>query len=159
MTDLRELAEKAWRGELDLQFEHHPVHRHYPGSCELAPGVLAMKGLAGFYAVDSGDGIVLVDSGTVQDTRRLHESVRAWRPDVPVAAVVFTHHHVDHVMGVFPFDEEAAKRGWPRPIVYAHEAVPAHFDRYLATLGFNTAINRRQFAIDAPNFKWPDRYR
>ena len=159
MTDLRDLAEKAWRGELDLQHEHHPVHRHYPGSCELAPGVLAMKGLAGFYAFDSGDGIVLVDSGTVQDTRRLHESVRAWRPDAPVAAVVFTHHHVDHVMGVFPFDEEAAKRGWPRPIVYAHEAVPAHFDRYLATLGFNTAINRRQFAIDAPNFKWPDRYR
>ena len=26
MKDLLELAELAWNGELDLQFEHHPVH-------------------------------------------------------------------------------------------------------------------------------------
>jgi alkyl sulfatase BDS1-like metallo-beta-lactamase superfamily hydrolase len=159
MTDLRELAEKAWRGELELEHEHHPVHRHYPGWCELEAGLLALKGLAGFYAADTGDGLVLLDTGSVQDTRRLHQAVREWRPDTPVAAAIYTHHHVDHVMGVFPFDEEAAGRGWPRPVVYAHESLPGHFDRYRATLGLNTAINRRQFAIDAPTFRWPERYR
>ena len=29
MKDLLELAELAWNGELDLQFEHHPVHMIY----------------------------------------------------------------------------------------------------------------------------------
>jgi alkyl sulfatase BDS1-like metallo-beta-lactamase superfamily hydrolase len=159
VTDLKELAEKAWRGELDLRVEHHPVHRHYPGWCELAPGLLGMKGIAGFYVVDTGDGLVLLDSGSVQDTQRLFDAVHQWRPGVAVVAAVYTHHHVDHVMGVFPFDEEAAQQGRPRPVVYAHESLPAHFDRYRATLGLNTAINRRQFAIDAPGFRWPERYR
>ena len=31
MKDLLELAELAWHGELDLQFEHHPVHMFYNG--------------------------------------------------------------------------------------------------------------------------------
>ena len=159
MTDLKELAERAWQGDLDLRLEHHPVHRHYPGWCELANGLLAMKGIAGFYVVDTGDGLVLLDTGSVQDTKRLFEAVREWRPQGAVVAAVYTHHHVDHVMGVFPFDEEAARNGRPRPVVYAHQSLPAHFDRYLATLGLNTAINRRQFAIDAPGFSWPERYR
>ena len=33
--------------------------------------------------------------------------------------------------------------------------MPEHFDRYLKTLGWNTAINRRQFAINVPHFTWP----
>ena len=57
------------------------------------------------------------------------------------------------------FDEERERRGWPPPVVYAHELLPAHFDRCLRTLGWNTAINRRQFAIDVPKFRLPDRYR
>ncbi|HVS63784.1 MAG TPA: alkyl sulfatase dimerization domain-containing protein [Thermoanaerobaculia bacterium] len=191
MTDLLDLAERAWRGELDLQFEHHPVHTHYAGATELAPGLLALKGIAGMYAVDcaadddggddggddgddgddgggddadddgggGGGGLVLLDTGSVLDTARLHQAVRTWRPDAPLRAAVYSHHHVDHVMGVAPFDAEAAERGWARPTVYAHELLPGHFDRYLATLGFNTAINRRQFAIDAPHFRWPSSYR
>ena len=42
--DLLELAERAWNGELDLQLEHHPVHRYYPGVCRLAKGLLGFKG-------------------------------------------------------------------------------------------------------------------
>lgn len=69
------------------------------------------------------------------------------------------HHHVDHVFATARFDAEAAEKGWPAPVVYAHELTPDHFDRYRATLGWNTAINRRQFAIDAPQFRWPEQYR
>jgi alkyl sulfatase BDS1-like metallo-beta-lactamase superfamily hydrolase len=43
--------------------------------------------------------------------------------------------------------------------VYAHEDLPAHFRRYEQTGGWNTAINRRQFAIDVPQFSWPSEYR
>ena len=63
------------------------------------------------------------------------------------------------MFSVTAFDAEAEERGWPRPTVYAHERVPAHFDRYRAMVGWNTAINRRQFAIDAPHYRWPDSYR
>ena len=35
MKDLLELAELAWNGEIDLQFEHHPVHMFYSGSTEI----------------------------------------------------------------------------------------------------------------------------
>lgn len=159
MTDLRELAERAWRGELDTSHEHHPVHTSYEGAWQLAPDVLALKGIAGMYVLDTGDGLVMLDAGSLLDAERLHRAVREWRPDAPLAAVVFSHHHVDHVFAVGGFDEEHRRRGWPPPVVYAHELLPAHFDRYLRTLGWNTAINRRQFAIDAPKFRWPDRYR
>lgn len=159
MPDLRELAERAWRGELDLAHEHHPVHSSWEGAAELAPDLLAMKGIAGIWVLDTGDGLVMLDAGSPLDVGHVHEEVRRWRPDAPLAAVVFSHHHVDHVFAVGPFDEEARSRGWPPPVVYAHERLPGHFDRYRRTLGWNTAINRRQFAIDVPAFRWPDRYR
>ncbi len=44
-----------------------------------------------------------------------------------------------------------------RPKVVAHEALPARFDRYIATDGYNGVINARQF--QAPNLRWPTDYR
>jgi alkyl sulfatase BDS1-like metallo-beta-lactamase superfamily hydrolase len=41
--------------------------------------------------------------------------------------------------------------------VLAHEAVPARFDRYRETAGWNAAINRRQFRM--PGLRWPTTYR
>ncbi len=159
MADLLELAEKAWNGELDTVHEHHPVHAIYEGSCELADDLLALKGIAGIYLVDTGDGLVMLDAGMMLDVQRTFDEARSWRPDAPLIAAVFSHHHIDHVFATAPFEAEAAKKGWPAPVVYAHEATPEHFDRYKRTLGWNTAINRRQFAIDAPKFRWPEQYR
>jgi alkyl sulfatase BDS1-like metallo-beta-lactamase superfamily hydrolase len=159
MSDLLELAEKAWNGELDTVFEHHPVHTFYKGSCELAPDVLALKGIAGHYVVDTGDGLVMLDAGSMLDVQSTFDEVRRWRPETPVVAAIFSHHHVDHIFATQRFEEEAVAKGWPPPRVYAHELMPDHFARYERTLGWNTAINRRQFAIDAPQFRWPERYR
>ena len=39
----------------------------------------------------------------------------------------------------------------------AHEAVPARFDRYILTAGYNGVINQRQFQM--PGFRWPTEYR
>ncbi|MCZ7630609.1 MAG: hypothetical protein M5U19_16935 [Microthrixaceae bacterium] len=45
--------------------------------------------------------------------------------------------------------------------VVAHEAVPARFDRYRMTRGYNGIINQRQFRLGAPlfpeDFRYPDR--
>jgi alkyl sulfatase BDS1-like metallo-beta-lactamase superfamily hydrolase len=159
MVDLKELAEKAWNGELDTVSEHHPVHTFYEGACELAPDLLAMKGLAGSFVIDSGDGLVMLDAGAWFETDRIYREIRRWRPDTPVVAAIFSHHHVDHVFATARFEAEAAEKGWPAPIVYAHERMPEHFDRYCRTNGWNTAINRRQFAIDLPQFRFPENFR
>ena len=74
-------------------------------------------------------------------------------------AAVYSHHHIDHVFGTRRFEAEAAERGWPGPVVYAHEELPDNFRRYERTLGWNTAINKRQFAIPVDTFAWPADYR
>ncbi len=158
MPSIRELAERLWNGDITTA-EYHPVGWRQPVGEEIAPGVLFYKGIASATTIDTGDGLVMLDTGAVNDTRTLYEEVRRWRPGAPLRAAVFSHHHVDHIFGLGPFEAEAAERRRPRPIVYAHELVEQHFERYQRTLGWNTAINRRQFAIDAPHFRWPAEYR
>ncbi len=159
MATIRELAEEHWQGRGDLVHAHHPVqpvHVHHDdgtlstASEEIDEGLLTLKSIASVNALDTGDGLVMLDTGGAFDRRTVFDAVRGWRPDAPVRAAVYSHHHVDHVLGTALFDAEAADKGWERPVVYAHEELPAHFRRYEQTGGWNTAINRRQFAIDVP---------
>tara|TARA_Y200000002_G_C22682817_1_gene664774 strand:+ start:1731 stop:3032 length:1302 start_codon:yes stop_codon:yes gene_type:complete len=159
MNNLKELSELAWQGKLDTKFEHHPVHTFYEGSTELAEDLLGIKGIAGMYVVDTKDGLVMLDTGSQLDIDSAYLHIKKWRPDEVVKAAIYTHHHVDHVFAIQKFDEEAVKLNRKKPIVYSHQLLPDHFDRYKKTLGWNTAINRRQFAINVPHFNWPERYR
>lgn len=159
MTDFRELAERYWRGEADLVREHHPVQAFFKGAQEIAPGLLYFKGIAAISVVDTGAGLVMLDAGTKRDVDRVYEAVRAWRPDAPLVAAVFSHHHLDHIWATKRFDDEAAARGWPRPQVYAHALLPEHFDRYRKTQGWNRAINGRQFLGHGAAMDWPVDYR
>ncbi len=160
MGRITDLAEQMWSGELDLVHEHHPVAARYPDAEEIADGVLVYISTASANTIDTGDGLVMLDTGAPYDTATLHEQVRGWRPDDRLAAAVYSHHHIDHVFGTAPFEAEAAERGLPGPVVYAHEDLPANFDRYLKTLGWNLRINQRQFATyGLTQFQWPDRYR
>ena len=158
MTAIRELAEKLWKGEATT-IEFHPVATRFPEGQELADGVLYYKGIAAATTVDTGDGLVMLDTGAINDTQPLHEAVRRWRPDTPLAAAVFSHQHVDHIFGVGPFEKEAEDRHWARPLVYGHELLRANFDRYRKTIGWNTAINVRQFALPMAAFRWQENYR
>ncbi|MQA98082.1 MAG: MBL fold metallo-hydrolase [Streptosporangiales bacterium] len=159
MGTIHDLAERCWNGEADLVHEHHPVHTWQDGTEEIADGLLFYKGLASANTLDTGDGLVMLDTGSQVDTDRLHGEVRRWRPAAPLAAAVFSHHHVDHVFGVAPFERDARDAGVPAPTVYGHAGIGPNFDRYRRTLGLNTTLNRRQFAIDAPGFRWPETYR
>ncbi len=126
---------------------------------ELEPGILYLKGTAGVTTLDTSDGLVMVDTGSRRESEVVHAEVRKWRASERLAAAVFSHHHVDHVFGVAPFDNEAVERGLPGPIVYGHEAIPGHFERYGKTSGWNNAINRRQLmpaadVADRRAFQW-----
>ncbi|MBI2767394.1 MAG: MBL fold metallo-hydrolase [Chloroflexi bacterium] len=157
LPDIRDLTEQLWNGSLTTH-EAHPISAQFRDGQEIADGVLYYKGIASATTIDTGGGLVMLDTGAVNDTKQLHATVRAWRTE-PLTAAVFSHHHVDHIMGVGPFEQEAAEKGWGRPLVYGHEDLGANFDRYRKTLGWNTAINVRQFAIPPERFRWPDQYR
>lgn len=158
MSKIRDLAERLWTGTLDPG-EAHPVTAVYPEGDEILDGVLFYKGFASANTLDTGDALVMLDTGSVADTQRLYEAVRRWRPDAPLAAAVFSHHHIDHIFGVAPFEQEADERRRPRPLVYGHAGLGPNFDRYKKTRGWNAAINIRQFAFPVERFTWPEHYR
>lgn len=157
---IRELAEQYWNGEADLVHAHHPVqpalHR---AAEEVDPGLLILKSIAAVNVLDTGDGLVMLDTGGNFDADHVFEQVRGWRPETPVAAAVYSHHHIDHVFGTVRFDAEAQARSWPRPRVYAHEDLPPNFRRYERTVGWNTAINQRQFGLPVSGWSFPGDYR
>ena len=155
---VRELVDKLWSGDAHIQ-DVHPVQRYSEAGEEIAPGVLWYKGVASSNTIDTGDGLVMLDTGTKQDTAPLFKTVRDWRPDSPLAAAVYSHHHIDHIFGTAPFEQEAAEKRWARPLVYAHAEIPNAFRRYIKTQGWNTAINVRQFALPPDRFAWPGEYR
>ena len=145
---IRELAERYWNGEADLVHDHHPVRPALGRTAEeIAPGVLTMISVASVNAIDTGDGLAMLDTGGPYDADHVHTEVRSWRPEAPVRAAIYSHHHIDHVFGTRRFEAEAAERGWPAPVVYAHEELPHHFRRYEHMQGWNTAINQRQFGL------------
>lgn len=126
--------------------------RTFLGLEEYGPGIAFVSGFANVVALRTGAGLVLVDTGNAFTADMLRRTVRAWS-EVPVHTAVYTHGHVDHVMGVEAFEREQSD-----PIrVVAHEAVAARFDRYRLTAGWNASINMRQFR--ARGLVWPTDYR
>ena len=111
---IRDLSERLWNGEVDTQ-EIHPIRAQFRDGEELSDGLLFYKGIASATTVDTGDGLVMLDTGSIADMRQLHETIRSWRADSPLRHAVFSHHHVDHIFGVGPFEEEAKERGWSAP--------------------------------------------
>jgi alkyl sulfatase BDS1-like metallo-beta-lactamase superfamily hydrolase len=156
VTDVLTLAEQLWTGEVSVA-DHHPLGTGRGDLVEVADGVRFFHGFSNATVVDTAGGLVMVDSGDPVLGPTLHAAVRQWRPDTKLTDVVYSHGHIDHVFGVGPFDAEAEDREWARPVVHAQESLPARFDRYRLTAGYNATINRRQFGID--ELQWPTDYR
>jgi len=155
VTDVLDLAEQLWSGAATVT-THHPLGGG-GDFVEVADGVGFWHSFSNATVVDTSAGLVLVDSGDPLFGHLLHQRVREWRATTPVRDVVFSHGHIDHVFGVGNFDAEAERHGWRRPVVHAQEALPARFDRYRLTAGYNATINRRQFGLD--DLQWPVDYR
>jgi len=152
--DVLELADKLWRGDIEI-VEAHPVG-FQGGLAEIDTDVAFVPSFGNVSAVRTEDGLVLVDTGASFVAGAVHETLRGWSRH-RLHTAVYSHGHIDHVFGVGPWEQEAASEGWPAPEVIAHEALPARFDRYVATAGYNEIINQRQF--QAPGLRWPREYR
>jgi alkyl sulfatase BDS1-like metallo-beta-lactamase superfamily hydrolase len=149
-----DLADKLFTGEVPIE-SHHP----FASSGQLAevqPRVAFVDAFANSSVVDTDDGLVAIDTSGVFHAKSVHETVRAWSPR-RLDTAIFTHGHIDHVFGVDIYEAEAADNDWEPPHVIAHAAVPARFDRYRLTAGYNGVINQRQFRL--PNLSWPTNYR
>jgi alkyl sulfatase BDS1-like metallo-beta-lactamase superfamily hydrolase len=155
MANAVELADDLWRGAVDIT-SAHPVGGFLGELCDIAPGVAFLPSFANVSALDTEDGLVLVDTGSSFVAATVHEAIRGWS-NKRLHTAVYSHGHIDHVFGVGVFEEEALKNGWDPPVVVAHEALPARFDRYVLTAGYNETINRRQFNV--PGLRWPTEYR
>ena len=152
--DLLDLADRLWRGEASIE-DHHPFSHGGP-LIEVAPSTAFLPGFANVSTFSTSEGLVMVDTGSPFTARTVHAEVRRWTSE-QLHTAVYSHGHIDHVFGVPVFDEEATSAGWPRPRVVAHEALPARFDRYVLTAGYNAVVNQRQFR--APGLSWPTEYR
>jgi hypothetical protein len=66
---------------LDTVFEHHPVTSPYNDRRveELEPGILYLKGTAGVTTLDTGDGLMMLDTGGRRETETVYREVRSWR--------------------------------------------------------------------------------
>jgi alkyl sulfatase BDS1-like metallo-beta-lactamase superfamily hydrolase len=152
--DILELADRLWRGEVTSS-EYHPV-AHRRGLAEVCGGVAFLPSFANVTAFATEDGLVLVDTGSSFVAAAVHDELRRWSGQ-RLNTAVYSHGHIDHTSGMPPWEAESAERGWPAPVVVAHEALPRRFDRYLLTTGYNEVINQRQFG--ARGLRWPTEYR
>jgi glyoxylase-like metal-dependent hydrolase (beta-lactamase superfamily II) len=153
--DVRELAERFWRGDVDPAKHWTPTGKRE----EIAPGLTFLHTFANIALIRTGDGLVMIDTSNYAAREKTFALVRAV-DTAPLRAAVYTHGHADHACGLPPFLAEARARGVPRPTIVGHANVRARFDRYRATNGFNALINARQFGI-APtwpmDYDYPDR--
>ena len=152
--DVLDVADRLWRGEIPIEQAHPFAPRG--GVAEVAEGCAFVPSFANLSAVATGDGLVLVDTGSQLFAPAAIGELRRWSAE-RVHTAVYSHGHIDHVFGVPLLEEEASAKGWAPPTVVAHEALPARFDRYILTAGYNEIINQRQFRV--PNLRWPTKYR
>lgn len=153
MGKVRDLAERLWT-EQDTTEGLHPF-TVLLGLEEFEQGLAFLSSFANVTVVETGEGLVLIDTGSFFLAESNHSNIREWS-NAPVHSAVYTHGHVDHAFGLGPFESEARERGGRLPQVIAHEAVPERFGRYRLTAGYNEHINARQFGMAT---HWPTDYR
>jgi alkyl sulfatase BDS1-like metallo-beta-lactamase superfamily hydrolase len=152
MGQVADLAERLWTGEESTE-RLQPVTTLL-GLEAFGEGLAFVASFANVTVIDTAEGLVLIDTGSFFLADNNHAQIREWTGK-SVHSAVYTHGHVDHAFGLEPFEREQAERGASPITVIAHEAVPARFERYQLTAGYNEVINRRQFGAAT----WPTRYR
>ena len=151
------LFERLWNGEAAM--EEWTANVAGGAAKPIADDIIAIH--TGYFfgnttAIRTGDGLVLVDTGSRETAAQTLAALRRW-DDRPVHTVIYTHGHPDHSWGARLLDQEADARGIARPRVIAHRNVLQRFQRYDATRGLNSLVMGRQF--NQPGYTFPDNHR
>ena len=151
MGTIRDFSERLLSGAAST-LDHNPMAPVLAVE-EVAPRAAFVSSFSNVTAVDTDEGLLLVDTGShflAEANKALVRSYSSRR----LHTVLFTHGHADHVFGVDLYEAEGG-----RARVLAHEAVPRRFERYRMTRGYNTCINARQFRVTGEfpvDFRFPD---
>ena len=137
-----EFADALWKGA-----EQHPFGA--TGSVQIDPKTLFVASFGNSVAMVTKEGLLVVDTGSPLTAPAIADEIGSFARE-PVEVVIYTHGHIDHVMG-------AALLAGSHAQVIAHENVASRFDRYRLTAGYNAEINRRQFGLE--DLEWPTDYR
>ena len=124
--EIRALAERHWNGEADLVHAHHPVTPALDGAAEeIAPGVLTMISIASVNAIDTGDGLAMLDTGGPFDSDHVYDEVRRWRAGGAGARRrLQPPPHRPRLRHPPVRRRGRASGAGRRPVVYAHEELP-----------------------------------
>ncbi len=155
MGKILDTAEALWTGESNT-YSQHPFGPPY-GVEPITEGVWFYKGFAGTTAVETQDGLVMIDPASMFDSQVKFDAFRQVTSS-RLNTAIFSHGHTDHVFGVELYVAESQQQGWPKPVVIAHQAMPARFRRYRRTDGWNSVINSRQFRGGVDQVPWPRQY-
>jgi alkyl sulfatase BDS1-like metallo-beta-lactamase superfamily hydrolase len=147
LGDVLELAERMWLGEIAPP----TITSVSNDLTEVADDTGFVWSMANVTAFRTGDGLVLVDTGSEFMGGNIQQAVRSWTGE-PVHSAVYSHGHIDHVFGILKFEAEVH----PARVI-AHENVAPRFDRYVMTADYNSLVNIRQFSL--PGIRWPTTYR
>ena len=140
MAELLDLSARVIE-ERDLETR---VNRITNELSEIADGLAVVESFSHSWVIDTGEGLVVLDTSSSATGAAVIAALRAWRTD-PVRTIVYTHGHIDHVGGSGSFLADGRRRGHADPAVVGHAAVHERLDRYELTNGWNLAINARQF--------------
>ncbi|MFT4799773.1 MAG: alkyl sulfatase BDS1-like metallo-beta-lactamase superfamily hydrolase [Candidatus Azotimanducaceae bacterium] len=140
MADLFALSDKI----LSEGVAHEPVNRVNHQLSELDNNVAMVEAFSHSVVFNTDDGLVVFDTSSAKGGKPVVEAIRGWSGEA-FNSLVYTHGHVDHVGGSGAFIAAEADAGRDRPKVICHENVPARFDRYNMTNGYNMVVNTRQF--------------
>ena len=111
---------------------------------EIGDGIAVVESFSNVIAVSTEEGLVLSDTSGARTGPAVVESLRAWS-DAAFHTILYTHGHIDHVGGAGAFVANSKELRHRPPRFVGHENLPARFDRYRFTDGYNTVINQRQF--------------
>jgi uncharacterized sulfatase len=119
--------------------------REAPSGVPVTPGVWVLPAQGNAFAVETPDGVVLVDTGP--GGRQTDDMIAAMRAltDSPVIAICYSHGHFGYNFGVPQWLDHNADRGDATPRLIAHRNLPLRYARYRETEGYQAVLNEMQF--------------
>ncbi|MBN1381324.1 MAG: MBL fold metallo-hydrolase [Deltaproteobacteria bacterium] len=140
----------------DIQEKARKILTASESAKPVVDGVYILPAQGNAFAAETGDGVVIVDSGPGgKVTARMIESLRGFT-SLPVTAICYSHGHLGYNEGVEFWLQHNAERNEPAPQLIAHENCLRRYRRYRETLGLQRILANMQFPGTRLQFKTVD---